>query len=116
MTPSVRTLALLAALATASCAVEVGPPYQEVVYESPGSPWEPLYINESPPPPRDEAIGGISPGPNYVWAEGYWARRPTGWVWIGGRWALRPRAGVVWVPGHWERHARGYIWVSGHWR
>jgi hypothetical protein len=119
MASSLRALALPAALVAASCAVEVGPPYHEVVHESTSygiSSSEPLYVNETPPPPREEVIIGVAPGPNHVWAGGYWARRPTGWVWVEGRWAVRPRTGVAWIPGHWERHPRGYVWVPGHWR
>lgn len=115
MTPTIRTLAVLAALATASCAVELGPPSHEVVYDH-GAPGEPLYVSESPPPPREEVIVDVAPSPTHVWVGGYWTRRPSGWVWVGGRWVARPRADVVWVPGHWDRHPRGYVWVSGHWR
>jgi len=115
MAPSIRALVVLAALSVASCAVEVGPPSHEVVYDS-GSPGEPIYVSESPPPPRQEVVVGVAPGPSHIWVGGYWGRRPSGWVWIPGRWAPRPRPDVVWVPGQWERHPRGYVWVSGHWR
>ena len=114
MTPFLRNFALLALL-TAGCAVEVGPPVHEVVYES-GSPGEPLYVNEMPPAPRDEVVVGVAPGPTYVWIGGYWSRRSSGWAWVPGRWVQRPRVGVVWVPGRWESHPRGHVWVSGHWR
>ena len=115
MVRSLSRLILPVLLATASCAVEVGPPVHEVVLES-GSPGEPIYVNESPPPPREDVIVGLSPGPGYVWVGGYWSHRPTGWVWITGRWVTRPRPGVTWAPGHWEHTPRGHGWVSGHWR
>jgi hypothetical protein len=117
MTPSLRSLALLGALAAASCAVEVGAPVHEVVYErGTGTDNEPIYVNESPPPPREEVIVGLAPAPGYVWVGGYWTRRPAGWTWVDGRWISPPRPGAQWVPGHWDRHPRGHIWISGHWR
>jgi hypothetical protein len=102
-------------LAAASCAVEVGPPVHEVVYES-GTTGDPVYVNEAPPAPREDVVIGVAPAPGYVWIGGYWARRPSGWVWINGRWSSPPRPGVVWVPGRWEHHPRGHVWISGHWR
>jgi hypothetical protein len=104
-----------AILAAASCAVELGPPAPEVVYDT-GYPGDPVYINEAPPPPREDVVIGVAPAPGYVWVGGYWARRPTGWVWINGRWTSPPRPGAVWVSGRWERDPRGHLWVAGHWR
>ena len=115
MSPILRALALLAGLAAASCAVEVGGPTpQRVSYYDSGG--EPLYVTEAPPPPQEDVVIGVAPAPDYVWVGGYWARRSSGWVWVGGRWVAPPRPGVVWVPGRWEPHPRGHVWVSGHWR
>ena len=32
----------------------------------------------------------VCPGPNYVWAPGYWPHRTTGYCWVPGVWRCRP--------------------------
>ena len=76
---------------------------------------ETVVVTEAPPAPQTEVIP-VSPGPDYIWVGGYWARQGPRWVWVPGRWNLRPRPAAVWVPGHWVAHRRGWTWVAGHWR
>jgi hypothetical protein len=115
MSHSLRMLALLAVLAGASCVVAPVPPSRSFASQS-GWSGDPVFVNEPPPPPRRELIVGSPPRGSYAWVDGYWARRPSGWVWVGGRWAHRPRPGARWRPGRWDRSPRGYFWVSGGWR
>jgi hypothetical protein len=99
--------------ALSSCIVET--PSHEVMMEA-GHPEAEVYVNEVPPPPREEVIVGVAPGPSYVWVGGYWTWHHSNWYWVGGRWAPRPRPSAVWVPGHWESRGRGHVWITGHWR
>ena len=73
-----------------------------------------LIVEQAPPPPQLEIVG-IAPGPNHVWAPGYWTWRGGIWVWVGGCWKLRPAPGAVWIGPHWAHHGRGYIYVKGYW-
>jgi len=82
----------------------------------PGAPAAPgeVVVNEAPPVPPQEVIVA-APGPEYVWAPGYYSWN-GGWVWVRGSWVIRPHPGAVWVGGRWGRRGHGYVWVGGHWR
>jgi hypothetical protein len=67
-----------------------------------------------PPPPR--VVIPVSPGPRYVWVDGYHRYDGRGYVWVPGRYVIPPRHRVRWVPGRWEPRRRGYVWVPGYWR
>lgn len=41
------------------------------------------------------------PGPNYIWAPGYWAYGEDDYYWVPGTWVLAPRPGLLWTPGYW---------------
>jgi hypothetical protein len=117
MTPAGRFLLQLVAvpgvLGCGACAFEVGGPTENTTGMA--SPDYSIYVEETPPSPRDEVIG-IAPGSTYVWIGGYWTRQGTSWTWMEGRWTERPRPDAEWVPGRWDRHARGHVWISGRWR
>ena len=70
------------------------------------------------PPPRQREVVPRSPGPQFVWAQGYWAWDGRGWVWVPGAWLFPPKPRAAWVPGRWERNrrGRGCQWVRGRWR
>ena len=72
------------------------------------------YVVQGPPPPR-YAVVGVAPGPQYVWADGYWDWRGA-WVWAPGRLVVRPRPYAVWAPARWERRGRRWAFIRGHWR
>jgi hypothetical protein len=55
-------LSIAGALATGSCAFELGAPSHEVTVET-TAPGEPLYVEETPPPPREEVVIGEPSGP-----------------------------------------------------
>jgi hypothetical protein len=98
--------------ALSSCAVET--PNHEVMME--GNPEAEVYVDEAPPPPREEVVVGASPGPSYLWVGGYWTWHHSNWYWVRGRWAARPHPNAEWVAGRWEHRDRGHVWVRGHWR
>jgi hypothetical protein len=75
----------------------------------------PVIVAEPPPPPTTEVIT-VSPGPEYVWIQGYWGWRGNRWVWERGHWERPPRAHAVWVPGHYYVRDNHHHWVPGHWR
>jgi hypothetical protein len=72
-------------------------------------------VIETPPPAARYEVVPLSPGPDFYWTPGYWARRGSDWIWLEGAWLQRPWPEAVWVGGHWARHGRGYVWVPGKW-
>jgi hypothetical protein len=86
----------------------------EAYVEQPPPPAPEVIVVEQPPAARVEVIPA-APGPNYVWAPGYYARNGNRWVWVEGAHIARPRPGVVWVPGQWVKRPGGWVWVPGHW-
>ncbi len=74
-----------------------------------------VYIASGPPAPVYE-VRAVSPGPGYIWVEGYHRWDGRGYVWMPGRWQRPPYAHATWVPGRWERDGRGWYFVDGHWR
>ena len=57
----------------------------------------------------------ICPGPDYVWAPGYWAYGPDGYFWVPGTWVLAPEPGLLWTPGYWGFGEGVYLWHTGYW-
>jgi len=73
-----------------------------------------VYTTVRPPAPYDEWIPA-RPGPNHIFARGYWSWNGVRYVWVPGRYVARPRPGVVWVRSGWVREGRGYRFVPGGW-
>jgi len=73
-----------------------------------------IYIHRTPPPLRVETPPP-SPGPDYVWTEGYWNWDGGRYVWIGGRWNRRPYEGAYWIHPHYDHYDRGWQYHEGHW-
>ena len=55
------------------------------------------------------------PGPNYIWAPGYWAWGDADYYWVPGTWVLAPRPGLLWTPGYWGWSDGIYVWHGGYW-
>jgi WXXGXW repeat (2 copies) len=55
------------------------------------------------------------PGPDYIWAPGYWAWGPGDYYWVPGTWVLAPAPGLLWTPGHWGWSDGIYVWRAGYW-
>jgi len=55
------------------------------------------------------------PGPDYLWAPGYWAWGPDGYYWVPGTWVLSPTPGFLWTPGFWGWGGGVYLWHAGYW-
>ena len=71
----------------------------------------------APPAPRVVALQPASPGPEYMWVEGYWYPVGNHYKWHDGYWSVPPYAGAHWVaPRHdGERLFDGY-WDGDHGR
>jgi hypothetical protein len=70
-----------------------------------------------PPPPRQEVIVGVSPGPDFIWVGGYWDGSPGHYTWVGGRWDHPPHAHGQWFAPHWDKGTDGhYHQTKGEWR
>jgi hypothetical protein len=90
----------VAAVATIGCA----PP------PPPGA----VYVMRGPPGEIVEVAPG-SPGPGYVWVQGYYRWEGAEYHWERGRWALTPAGYRAWLPGHWREHEGRWYFVEGHW-
>jgi hypothetical protein len=55
------------------------------------------------------------PGPNYIWAPGYWAYGDDDYYWVPGTWVLAPSPGLLWTPGYWGWRDGFYLWNAGYW-
>ncbi len=64
-----------------------------------------------PPPPRVERVVPVTPGPGYIWINGYWFAERGKWRWHAGYWTLPPYAGARWIS---ARHD-GALFYEGFW-
>jgi hypothetical protein len=65
----------------------------------------------APPPPRVLKVRPASPGPDFMWVDGYWYPVNGRYVWHQGYWTRAPYAGAHWVAPH---HEEGK-WFDGYW-
>jgi hypothetical protein len=65
----------------------------------------------APPPPRVLAVRPASPGPDWVWVEGYWYPVNGRYRWHDGYWTRPPYAGAIWVGPHHD----GQRYFNGYW-
>lgn len=73
-----------------------------------------LSINVAPPP-LPVYVQPIAPGPNFIWAPGYWAYDEEGYYWVPGTWVRAPQVGLLWTPGYWGWGDGLYVWHTGYW-
>jgi len=97
MLPRLRLILLATVAFLPSCAVEVGPPHEEMApdYKPSG---DPSLYTPRPPISRNMAVIVDVPPPaptGNVRVGGYWARSAWGWSWVPGRWVPLPRPGSV---------------------
>ena len=71
----------------------------------------------APPPPRVLAVIPPTPGPDFVWIDGYWYPVGHHYRWHGGYWTRPPYPGARWIVPHHdgERYFAGY-WDGDHGR
>jgi hypothetical protein len=74
-----------------------------------------LYVQIGPPIHEPE-LRLVSPGPEYVWVDGYQEWTGSAYIWVPGRWVIPPRPHAVWVPGHWDHDRHGWFFIVGRWR
>ena len=55
-----------------------------------------------PPPPRVVRVQPRSPGPEYIWVQGYWYPSGRRYKWHDGYWTRAPYAGARWIAPHYE--------------
>ena len=67
------------------------------------------------PPVLPVYVQPVIPGPDYIWAPGYWAWGPDGYYWVPGTWVLAPAPGLLWTPGYWGWNDGFYVWHAGYW-
>jgi hypothetical protein len=90
-------------LAVAGIALAVFPAMSEVV------------VRVGPPRPLVEARVA-SPGPGYIWTNGYHRWDGAQYVWTPGAWVQPPHPHAHWVAHKWVRRNGGWVLVEGHWR
>jgi hypothetical protein len=64
-----------------------------------------------PPPPRVVRVRPASPGPDYVWVQGYWYPVGKRYHWHDGYWTRRAYRGAQWVAPRYE----GQRYYDGYW-
>ena len=64
-----------------------------------------------PPPPRVVRVIPPTPGPEFIWVEGYWYPVGHHYKWHPGYWSRPPYAGARWIG---PRHD-GERFFEGHW-
>jgi len=64
-----------------------------------------------PPPPRVVYAVPVSPGPDFIWIEGYWYPAGRRYKWHGGYWTRAPYAGARWVVPRYD----GGQFFEGYW-
>jgi len=65
-----------------------------------------------PPAPRVVRVRPRSPGPQFVWVEGYWYPVGHRYKWHAGYWTRPPYPGAVWVVPHHD----GRQFFEGYWQ
>jgi len=68
-------------------------------------------VNIGPPPPPRVLAVPASPGPGYVWVDGYWYANGSRWAWHNGYWTRPPYAGARWATPRYE----GGRFFEGYW-
>jgi hypothetical protein len=69
-----------------------------------------------PRPTNYNVVTTASPGPGYVYVEGYYNWNGSRYDWVPSGWVRTPAPTAVWQPAHWQRAEGGYVWVGGAWR
>ena len=64
-----------------------------------------------PPPPRVVRVHPRSPGPGYVWVDGYWYPNGRRYVWHDGYWTRPPYGSARWIGPRYE----GGLFYEGYW-
>ena len=65
----------------------------------------------APPRPRVVRVQPRSPGPNYIWIDGYWFANGNRWKWHDGYWTRAPYEGARWMAPRYE----GGRFFGGYW-
>jgi len=68
-----------------------------------------------PPPPLPVYVQPFAPGPDFIWAPGYWAYDYGDYYWVPGTWVRAPAVGLLWTPGYWGWNNGFYVWNAGYW-
>jgi hypothetical protein len=64
-----------------------------------------------PPAPRVVRVRPRSPGPGYVWVDGYWNPQGNRYNWHDGYWTRPPYEGSAWVDPRYD----GGMYYEGYW-
>ena len=64
-----------------------------------------------PPAPRVVRVRPRSPGPGYVWVDGYWNPQGNRYGWHDGYWTRPPYEGSAWIGPRYE----GGMYYEGYW-
>ena len=74
------------------------------------------YYAPVPPPPVKVEVRPVSPGPGFVWIDGFWGYEGGHHIWQAGRWEKPPRANAHYVAPRWDRKGNQYAFREGHWK
>ena len=82
--------------------------------QGPGGYSEAAYA-PTPPPALPDYQQPPAPGPDYLWAPGYWGWNNSGYAWIPGACRRPPHPGLLWTPGYWRFEGGRYAFAAGYW-
>jgi hypothetical protein len=73
----------------------------------------PYSVESLPPDPLYEQMSA-SPGPGWVWIDGYWHWDGAEWMWVPGRWEHQ-QDGYVYVEPDYDYAGDHYVYTPGYW-
>ena len=99
-------IAAIAAIAVSAIAIAVPPAEAQITFG----------IRFRTPPPRLRyEVRPSSPGPGFVWSEGYWEPNGGRYRWHGGQWSRPPFEGGAYTNPRWDHYPDGWHMQEGYW-
>lgn len=76
---------------------------------------KPEVVVHAKPPRSVKEQRPPSPGPEYLWIDGYQNWNGTAYSWQPGHWERPPHEHAIWMAPRWQRRGGGYVFTPGWW-
>jgi hypothetical protein len=73
-----------------------------------------VIVHKKPPKAAPERHPA-SPGPDYMWIDGYQLWNGAAYAWQPGHWEKPPHEHAIWMEPRWQRREGGYVFTPGWW-